>query len=132
MRLSGSTLHLSPSDVTGFLACEHLTTLALAVARGELAQPVVEDEQRDLIFRKGEEHERGFLEQLRAEGRDVIEIPDGPLEERAAATEQALREGADVVYQGAFVDGRWRGVADFLLRQPDGTYEALDTKLGRH
>ncbi len=25
----------------------------------------------------------------------------------------------------------WRGVADFLLRQPDGTYEVLDTKLAR-
>lgn len=31
-----------------------------------------------------------------------------------------------------FVDGAWRGLADFVMRQPDGTYEVLDTKLARH
>ena len=30
----------SPSDLNGFLACPHLTTLQLAVARGELAEAV--------------------------------------------------------------------------------------------
>ena len=42
-----------------------------------------------------------------------------------------MREGVDVVYQGVFAHDGWRGVADFLLRQPDGTYEVLDTKLAR-
>ena len=40
--------------------------------------------------------------------------------------------GVDVVYQGVLVADGWRGVADFLVRQPDGSYEALDTKLARH
>ncbi len=35
MHLHADRLHLSPSDVTAFLACEHLTTLSLAHARGE-------------------------------------------------------------------------------------------------
>ena len=49
-----------------------------------------------------------------------------------------MRAGVDVVYQGVFVDGGWRGVADFLLRveTPSAlgswSYEALDTKLARH
>ena len=42
-----------------------------------------------------------------------------------------MRAQVDVVYQGVFAHDGWRGVADFLLRQPDGTYEALDTKLAR-
>ncbi len=101
--------------------------------RGDLTRPAFDDDQRDLIQRKGAEHERGYLEQLRAEGRDVVEIPeDRPWDERVALTEQLLRDGADVVYQGVFSHGRWRGIADFLLRQPDGSYEALDTKLARH
>ena len=29
----------SPSDLAAFLACPHLTTLELAVARGELEKP---------------------------------------------------------------------------------------------
>ena len=41
MRLADDgTLTLSPSDLSAHLACEHLTTLSLRVARGELAPPV--------------------------------------------------------------------------------------------
>ena len=43
-----------------------------------------------------------------------------------------MRAGADVVYQARFVDGGWRGLADFVERQPDGSYEVVDTKLARH
>ncbi len=53
MHLHADRLHLSPSDVTAFLACEHLTTLSLAHARGEIERPAVENEQAELIFRKG-------------------------------------------------------------------------------
>ncbi len=43
-----------------------------------------------------------------------------------------MRGGAPVVYQATFVDDGWRGLADFVERQPDGGYEAVDTKLARH
>src|SRR5262249_18156309 len=49
----------------------------------------------------------------------------------AEQTAQAVRDGASVIYQAAFVDGAWRGLADFLERQADGAYEAVDTKLAR-
>ena len=127
-------VELSPSDVTAFLACEHLTTLSLAHARGEVERPEVENEQAELIFRKGLEHEHAYLESLRAQGLTVLEIPDpeGDYETAALATAQAIRAGeADVIYQGVLAHEGWRGVADFLMRQPDGTYEALDTKLAR-
>ncbi len=130
MERRGGQILFSPTDLNDFLACEHLAALELAAT----PRPGRDDPQVELIRRKGEEHERGYLAALRAEGRSVAEIG---LEGRdwpgaAAATEAALRSGVDVVYQGVFVDGRWRGVADFLLRQPDGVYEALDTKLARH
>src|SRR5215210_7294031 len=127
-------LNLSPSDLTAFLACEHLTTLALRAARGEIETPEREDEQRDLIFRKGLEHEAAYLETLRADGRSVVEIDvdDRDWDAAQRRTVEALASGADVVYQGVLVgDDGWRGVADFLLRRPDGVYEALDTKLAR-
>jgi uncharacterized protein len=129
MELTERHISLSPSDLTVFLACEHAIALELAgTARPEMGDPQVE-----LIRRKGDEHERAYLEELRGEGRSIVEIPfDDGFEAAAAATVEAIRGGNDVVYQGVFVDGRWRGIADFLLRQPDGTYEALDTKLARH
>src|SRR5215213_2747899 len=134
MRSHAGELQLSPSDVTAFLACEHLTTLSLAHARGELDRPEVANEQAELIFRKGLEHERAYLDHLRADGMTVLEIPDpaGEYDGAARATADAILAGeADVIYQGVLVHENWRGVADFLLRRPDSVYEALDTKLAR-
>jgi predicted RecB family nuclease len=132
MHLHEDSLRLSPSDVTAFLACEHLTTLSLAHARGEIERPEAENEQAELIFRKGLEHERAYLESLRAAGNTVLEIPEGDYVAAARATADAIRAGeADVIYQGVLAHETWRGVADFLMKQPDGTYEALDTKLAR-
>jgi predicted RecB family nuclease len=131
---------LSPSDVTAYLACEHLTTLSLQVARGDLVRPEFENEQAELIFRKGREHEAAYLQRLQDEGNTVREIDTDDLDwERAAReTEDAMRVGADVVYQAVLVGDRWRGVADFLMRIDTPSelgawsYEALDTKLARH
>jgi uncharacterized protein len=123
----------SPSDLNAFLECEHLTQLELAVARHELERPEHENPQAELVRRKGEEHEAGYLAELEAEGRRVVAVGnDGDLEAAARATEDAMRRGAEVIYQGCFVDGRWRGLADFVERQPDGGYEVVDTKLARH
>jgi uncharacterized protein len=123
----------SPSDLNAFLECEHLTQLELAVARHELERPVDENRQADLVRRKGEEHEAAYLARLIEGGREVVTIPnDWDLEAAARATEEAIRAGADVIYQACFIDGDWRGFADFVERQPDGRYEVVDTKLARH
>jgi predicted RecB family nuclease len=138
MRLADDgTVTLSPSDLSAHLACRHLTTLSLRVVRGELEQPHLESPHRDLIFRKGEEHEAAYLARLEADGRSIVRIPtyddeafDADVARRL--TEEAIRAGeADVVYQPFLTDGRWRGFADFLELQPDGGYEPVDTKLAR-
>ncbi len=138
MRAENGDLSFSPSDVTAYLECEHLAQLELKVARGEIVKPRVEDAQAELIRRKGDEHERAYLAQLLADGRDVVTIEiagsDGEWDwERAAReTKEAMRGGSEVVYQAAFLDGEWRGLADFVIRGPDGSFEAYDTKLARH
>jgi predicted RecB family nuclease len=133
VRSSGRRLAFSPSDLSDFLACEHLTTLELRVARGGLPRrEAAEDAQADLIRRKGDEHEARYLSRLRAGGRDVAEIAfDGDWDAAAAATEQAIHARREVVYQACLVDGDWRGFSDFVELQPDGGYEIVDTKLGR-
>jgi predicted RecB family nuclease len=126
----------SPSHLNDFLECEHLAALGLAVGRGELTRPEVDDPQADLVRRKGEAHERAYLEQLRAAGRTILEIDtdDRDWERAARETARAIRDKThDVVYQGVLIDpDGWRGVADFVERQPDGSYEVADTKLARH
>src|SRR5262249_7859262 len=131
---------LSPSDLSGYLACPHLTSLELRVGRGELVRPVLVNEQAELMFRKGREHEAAYLQRLKDEGKTVVEVslePDLDWERAASETVEAMRAGVEVVYQAVLVADRWRGVADFLQRVDlpsrlgSWSYEALDTKLAR-
>ncbi|HXG40202.1 MAG TPA: TM0106 family RecB-like putative nuclease, partial [Candidatus Limnocylindrales bacterium] len=144
MQLVDGRLIVSATDLVGFLECDHLVTLELAAVRGELAKPFREDPELDLIRKRGYEHERRFLERLRAEGRRIHEVATrdartaAELEQAAAETAAAMRAGADVVFQATFFDGRWRGHADFLLRRDDRpsdlggwSYDVADTKLAR-
>jgi uncharacterized protein len=132
MEFRNGRLTFSPTDLNAFLDCEHLTTLALAVARGELEKPYRHNPHADLIRRKGEEHEARYLETLRVGGREVVEITFAhDWEVAARATEDAIHAGVDVVYQAVLVGGGWRGKADFVERLPEGSYEVVDTKLAR-
>ena len=134
MQLRNGEILFSPSDLNAFLECEHLTQLELAVAAGELERPADENPQADLVKRKGDEHEAAYLAALLADGREVVTIAnDWDLEVAARATRgRDARRAPTSIYQACFVDGDWRGFADFVERQPDGRYEVVDTKLARH
>src|SRR5262245_65547653 len=85
-RLNGELL-FSPSDLSGFLACEHLTQLELAVALQEGRRPSYENAYAELLRRKGEEHEHAFLAAIRGAGHSVVEVRrDGLRDSRAAPT----------------------------------------------
>ncbi|MFN8036147.1 MAG: TM0106 family RecB-like putative nuclease [Acidimicrobiia bacterium] len=142
MQLVDGALVLSPSDLTGFAACTHLTQLDLAAASGELEPPSGRDPEVEVIARHGDAHERRVLAMLRAERSRVvaIEYPEASraaLGRAEAATLAAMRGGADVIYQATFFDGCWRGHADFLLRVEEPSdlghwsYEVADAKLAR-
>ena len=131
-------LRFSPSDLTEYLACAHASALSRAIAKGERPKAYVASAYANLIFAKGDQHEAEYLERLRAAGREVDEVGrSGDFATAAARTAELMREGADVIYQGAFVVGAWRGLADFVERveTPSGlgdwSYEVVDTKLAR-
>jgi uncharacterized protein len=134
-------LLFSPSDVGNFLACEHLTQLDLTLALQRGRRPSYENAYAELLRSKGEEHEQAFLEALRAAGRRVVEVKLNTardFEEGTRRTAEAMRAGADYVYQAVFFANGWRGIADFLERveRPSSlgawSYQVLDTKLARH
>jgi predicted RecB family nuclease len=136
-------LILSATDLVGFLECEHLLQLERKAALGHLTRPERADDELDLVSTLGDEHERHHLGRYQAQGLRVAEIGDhgnSPAGLRAAEQETltAMREGADVIYQATFFDGRWLGKADFLLRVEEPSdlgahsYEVADTKLARH
>jgi predicted RecB family nuclease len=136
VQLAAGKLVFSASDLVNFLGCAHASYLDLR----QLREPVefdVPDAAAVLIQRKGLEHERSYLAALIAAGRSVIEISGNDTAERTVLTREAMRSGAEVIYQGALVAPPWLGYADFLERVDESSslgpwgYEAVDTKLAR-
>lgn len=139
MRIIEGNFRFSASDLMRFKGCRHATLLDLRhIEQGDI-RPKDDSEEALLLQQQGDEHELAFLEQLRAEGRAITEIAkDGlSLEKAVEPTLAAMAQGADIIFQGALLDGAWGGYTDFLERveRPSAlgpwSYEAVDTKLKR-
>jgi len=143
LRSVDGRLVFSPTDLVGFLSCDHLSRLDQAALDGLVKRPVRPDEELELLVLKGLEHEKRYLAHLQAQGLTVTEIVQkdrstaGLLEARDRTLE-AMARGGDVIYQATFVEDGWSGQADFLCRvdRPDNPsrlgpwgYEPEDTKL---
>jgi predicted RecB family nuclease len=133
-----SHLQLSASDLVGHLNCHHLTQLNLQVAQGARSKPEFWDPNLEILWERGAAHERAYVQHLRESGREIVEIEGVGITPTAVEqTVAAMRAGADVIVQAAFLDGVWSGRADVLLRVNaksdlgDWSYEVADTKLAR-
>jgi predicted RecB family nuclease len=142
MRLSGSDLTLSATDLSNFLGCRHRTALDLAAVHGhrQRRRRGNMDPLLEVLIARGNAHEQQYVDSFRAQGRTVVDLTEFKNQERDAhvdATIAAMREGPDVIVQGALRDTCWFGYPDVLLRvdRPsalgDGSYEVVDTKLSR-
>jgi len=139
VRLVDGAVVYAASDLNDYLACAHKVALN---RRGLVERSLPDDDNPTLaiVAQKGREHERRVLERFAADGAGVVRIPEGDataaaLREAVDATRAAMRDGARVIYQASFLEGRWTGRADFLLRvdEPSAlgawSYEIADTKL---
>src|SRR6267154_1713561 len=140
MRILGRQIRLSASDLSNHLACRHLTTLELQVARGERTAPDWAAPDLKVIQELGLRHEKAYLAHLLAQGLKVENLGhiDHKKEERLLQETLALMErGAEVIAQGALSDGEWFGRPDVLRRVEtprkrwNWSYEVVDTKLAR-
>jgi predicted RecB family nuclease len=142
MQCIDGTLIYSATDLNNYLECKRLTDLEALLVRGKVERPPqTDDEQASLIRRKGDEHESRHLNALLAlHPREVkqFERADSDIESYRSAeqrTQQAMRDGARIIYQATFFDGQFIGHADFLRRVevPSAlggySYEVVDTKL---
>jgi predicted RecB family nuclease len=134
--LDDGTVVYSASDLSAAARCEWAVMRALDARLDRIdPPPVTTDDMLERTARLGDLHEARFLASLRAGG-PVVEIdrPERAVHpaEAVARTAEAFENGAPVVYQAAFFDGRFLGYADFIIRTDDGNYEVYDTKLARH
>jgi uncharacterized protein len=137
MRKDGQDFVLSATDLANFLACRHRTALEMLAAAGLRKRPYSDDPLLELLFKRGLEHEKAYVDQLRNDGLDILDLSGMQGDELLAATEKGLRDGRDVIVQGALREGQWYGKPDILRRvaAPSAlgpwSYEVMDTKLAR-
>src|SRR5438874_13249299 len=103
MQRAGASLLYSAKDLLNFLGCDHNTALDLErIAAGMPAAKGEPDPYLDLLQKKGIEHEQRYLDALHKDGRSIREIERvSSIEAMAEATRTAMRDGVDVIYQGA-------------------------------
>jgi predicted RecB family nuclease len=137
MRMSGSAVELSASDLSGSSSCTHLTALDLAVAKGLREPSTWVDPSVIALRERGLDHERRYVEQLISEGLHVEDLSDNSNEDAVAASVAAMRSGVDVIVQPALRNGRWFGRPDVLRRFDqrstlgEWSYQVVDTKLAK-
>jgi uncharacterized protein len=146
MRLIDGNPVYSATDLVGFAACMHRFELERAALARLIHKPMRRDATIDLIARRGDKHERRYLDDLARSDATIETIerersgatPGDDLRAQAASTREAIIQGVDVIYQATFFDGTWLGYADFLVKvdrpSPLGawSYEVVDTKLAHH
>jgi len=125
----------SPTQLTNFLSCNHLGVLELAANTKLVTRPIFNNPISELLKNQGIEHEQRYLDKLKAKYSSVVELSIGNFEVRAQETIEAMKNGADVIFQGALKDDNWNGYSDFLIRVEtpshlgDYSYIIEDTKL---
>jgi uncharacterized protein len=142
-RLDDGTFRFSPSDLIAWLEGDFAAWCEREKAEQRSGNGAAsyrstdpEDPELKLAARRGLEHERAHLEQLKTRYPELVEIAENAID-RAAATLAAMRAGAPIIFQGHLMAGNWAGLADFLHRIEgpsalgDWHYEPWDTKLAR-
>ena len=158
MRYATDQLVFSPSDLVVFLESEfaawmnrwHVECrngnkavvnemgLPLGIKLKGLACKQDEDDaQGDLVAKMGTDHELAFLKQLQDNGHHVEDMNTVAAEDQVKATIEAMRNGAEFIFQARLKHGQFEGFADFLVRMQGKSkfgqhhFEVLDTKLAR-
>lgn len=137
-----AALIFSASDLVTASECQYRTLRVLDEKLGRTAKPAfARDAMLERAATLGDAYEHKILSELitqygpwdPATGKGVKSVdrtvgPDGKptaptwaaLEAKREETLEALRAGADVVFQATFFDGTLVGFADFLMKQSDG------------
>lgn len=135
----------SPSDLTTFMN----SPFASWMQRWEIEDPLTVPEKdpesglTEILSKKGYEHEQSLLAYFKTEKKyAVAEITNECLSvdkesisflRKSDATKEAIKSGADIIFQAALESGNFRGYADFLVKIDSNSknpkYEIWDTKL---
>lgn len=138
MQKTGARILLSATDLSFFMGCSHATWLDLQVTQGLLKKPPkYEDAALKALQEKGQKFEDDYLSTLEEAGKTIVKINRFSLT-ALEETIDAMKSGADVIYQARLQDDQWHGWADFLIKADGNSkfgnwcYEVEDTKFAKH
>ncbi|MCA9374611.1 TM0106 family RecB-like putative nuclease [Candidatus Peregrinibacteria bacterium] len=117
-------MYVTASKLYDFIQCPHRVWRDVYGPKEEKVKetnPFVE-----LLWEKGVLHEERIVRGL---GK-VVDMSTGSHEERFAATIEAMKSGAQLIYQGVLIYENLLGIPDLLRKLPDGTYIPIDIKSG--
>jgi predicted RecB family nuclease len=136
MKVSTESVRLSATDLSNHLACNHLTTLDLAVAMGARLAPKWNSPDAWVLQQRGLAHENAYVQHLKSQGLSVLNLRESG--EEASAFDRtcaAVQTGVDVIVQAVLAEGNWFGRADVFRKVPlpsglgNWSYEIYDCKL---
>ncbi len=137
MRIESDQIRLAATDLSNHLACRHLTSLDLSVARGQRSAPQWRSPDLKVIQELGLRHEAAYLQSLRDAGLSFADLREIGEKEQVQETLACMYRGLDVIAQGSITFGQWFGRPDVLRKVPkksrwgDWSYEVYDCKLAR-
>jgi len=74
MRIESDQIRLAATDLSNHLACRHLTSLDLSVARGKRRAPDWRSPDLKVIQELGLRHEAAYLQSLREAGLSFVDL----------------------------------------------------------
>ncbi|NLY65848.1 MAG: TM0106 family RecB-like putative nuclease, partial [Alcaligenaceae bacterium] len=143
MYQSAGKLIYSPSDLTTYMSSPFASWMnrwALAYPQ-QAPQPDAEDALNTMLAEKGLAHEAALLSHFQQQGLTVVDIArdnagaNKNIAHKLQATQTAMQNGVDVIYQAVLQRDPFIGHADFLVKVPGQSrlgnyhYEVWDTKL---
>ena len=138
MRATPGQIRLSATDLSNHLACHHLASLDLGVARGQRTAPDWTAPDLVVIQELGLRHEAAYLQLLQDKNVSFVDLREIEDERKAIAkTLVCMERGVAVIAQGSLAVGRWFGRPDVLVKVPkpsrfgEWSYEVYDCKLAR-
>ena len=123
----------SASDFTKFIDCKYASfvdhqSLEKSIKKTETSYTL------KIYQDRGKKFELEYLNKIKKEFKNVVEIEGKNINIKLEKTIDAMKAGADVIYQAAFKLDNLIGYADFLVRTDvpsklgGYSYEILDTK----
>jgi len=129
----------SPSELISFYASsyEFLLKKHMKDTNDRYAKQDPEDPFLKIIASKGEDHEKEILRDLQNQDLSIIVIEKSDRLTMLNDTLEAMKKGADIIYQGSVSNDSFYGRADFLVRDQvssklgDYSYQVIDAKLSK-